>query len=645
MNKILISALLLAATSVSTSAAVNELTYPLSGPKATSFKLNGAEVGDEVRVASMIPTTSVSGYAGAKIESVEFLTGTNYNTQTNVYSVPRYKEVTVFVTSNLYGEPEFSKKVDVVQEQYGVNRVALDRPYELKAGETVWVGYSVVLVNENDYYMPADYIKSSASTSNYSAIIKKGETGVPNYSSHVSDEGALCFTVNLIGSLPQGAVKVNSFDLPYAFNTEGGNSIKVNVTNVGAADAQDATFTYSVAGVSKTYTSKILDPETLQPAAIKPFESGVVELAEMTTDVVGLNTPMNFTVTQVNGFNNPFSGMAVGSATCPSYSFSKAFTRIPVMEEGTSIACQWCPAGHALLDYIHEKYGDGFIIMAYHNNFGQSRDPMLSQSGLQFLNYYVKTYPYGIYNRRDVSRLGYDGMLSSLAAAADKVYDRAVELHSYADMEFDAEFVYDEAVEARDEENEEQAPVPTGIKVNVDVQFLFDVPETELNPYMLSFVIVENDRGPFKQINSYSGAGDRYEMGGWEDKGPRVEMMFDNVVRELIGFPGIEGSLPTGVEAGKTYNYNTVLDMGKASGIKTRVVALLTNSVTREIINARQVYLYDRTPDGIETVNAAAVTEGPVVWYTLQGVRVNEPTAAGIYIRVNGNKSEKVLVK
>ena len=52
----------------------------------------------------------------------------------------------------------------------------------------------------------------------------------------------------------------------------------------------------------------------------------------------------------------------------------------------------------------------------------------------------------------------------------------------------------------------------------------------------------------------------------------------------------------------------------------------------------------DGTATGIEDIEAAE-TEGATEWYTLQGVRVSAPAAAGLYIRRTAGTVEKVLVK
>ena len=47
---------------------------------------------------------------------------------------------------------------------------------------------------------------------------------------------------------------------------------------------------------------------------------------------------------------------------------------------------------------------------------------------------------------------------------------------------------------------------------------------------------------------------------------------------------------------------------------------------------------------GVEAVTMDSDNSQPE-WYTLQGVKIDEPTAAGVYIRRTGSRSEKVVVK
>ena len=48
-------------------------------------------------------------------------------------------------------------------------------------------------------------------------------------------------------------------------------------------------------------------------------------------------------------------------------------------------------------------------------------------------------------------------------------------------------------------------------------------------------------------------------------------------------------------------------------------------------------------PTGIHDVQLDKNTNAPVEYYNLQGIRVNEPTKGGIYIRRQGNVSTKIM--
>ncbi len=48
---------------------------------------------------------------------------------------------------------------------------------------------------------------------------------------------------------------------------------------------------------------------------------------------------------------------------------------------------------------------------------------------------------------------------------------------------------------------------------------------------------------------------------------------------------------------------------------------------------------------GIEDVAVAGSNDAPVEWYTIQGVRVSEPVAGGVYIRRQGSEVSKMLVR
>ena len=67
--------------------------------------------------------------------------------------------------------------------------------------------------------------------------------------------------------------------------------------------------------------------------------------------------------------------------------------------------------------------------------------------------------------------------------------------------------------------------------------------------YGVSFALTQDGIGPYLQTNYYSGQ--NVLMGGWENKREKEPMMYDDVLRELVGglsgytdaFPGIVRSM------------------------------------------------------------------------------------------------------
>lgn len=66
-----------------------------------------------------------------------------------------------------------------------------------------------------------------------------------------------------------------------------------------------------------------------------------------------------------------------------------------------------------------------------------------------------------------------------------------------------------------------------------------------------------------------------------------------------------------------------------------------------EVLNAEKTgYVTDKEPEaGIEGVAADFDAAAPAEWYTLQGIRVAEPAAPGIYVRRQGSTTAKVIVR
>ncbi len=131
----------------------------------------------------------------------------------------------------------------------------------------------------------------------------------------------------------------------------------------------------------------------------------------------------------------------------------------------------------------------------------------------------------------------------------------------------------------------------------------------------------------------------RVAMNGWEKKNAKVSTVFKDVARYYDSYPGIANSLPATIEANSVNKYSIELPLSNVKGNEYRVIALLTNAVTGEIINACQ---YSMTKDNGAAVDSIGDENAPAEYYDLTGRRVDNPTK-GIYIKKVGNKAEKIL--
>lgn len=74
-----------------------------------------------------------------------------------------------------------------------------------------------------------------------------------------------------------------------------------------------------------------------------------------------------------------------------------------------------------------------------------------------------------------------------------------------------------------------------------------------------------------------------------------------------------------------------------------KVSAVAVHDATGTRSNPVEMNVFD-TVTGVEEIEAAEVADGEVLYFTLQGVRVNNPEK-GIYIRLVNNKAEKVVIR
>ena len=616
-----------AATTVAAEPVEGEITYSFGSAFKTSLKPTDARAAtaDVISIAQQLPVDRVNSYAGGFIKSVSIYSGSGpYDSASKDYVPLVSKDYVLFITNDLDGEPLLTQNIHV-DESRTCYDFTLTKPVEVVANKPLYIGYHVPNLSEDDFCFSTDNAQKGVVYIRFGSN-SKFETAPESFAN-------LMIGVTFNGDkLPQNGVKLDGYTAPLGFNTEGNVTFPVYVVNTAAGKAETVTFDCSVDGNTVPHTSQILDPETRTPKPILFGERGVVMVEGLKTVNPANSTMAVIRATKVNGAENT-TGAASAYFSAPSYPFSKGYHRIPVLEDITSLGCSWCPAGMAFCEYLKDNYGDDFITIAYHVLYSEPRDVMANDDSAAFDAYYGSGYPYGISNRKTDVSFTHERKLENGVKPLVELYENCQTTPGFAGLELQAELV--------DVDAETKA-----IDVTVTGSFALDVPMSTSDAYMISLLVLEDECGPHKQTNAYSHSAE-WEMGGWEDLGPRVETTFDHVVRSSVAFPGIKGSVPTGLKAGEEFTYTRRLSLDRVVRDKVSVVALLTDVNNRgEIVNARQVYLYEREDVGIDAVEAAGepAVDAPAVWYNLQGVRVANPSN-GIFVKVTGNKAEKVLVK
>lgn len=291
------------------------------------------------------------------------------------------------------------------------------------------------------------------------------------------------------------------------------------------------------------------------------------------------------------------------------------YVRRVVCEENTGTNCGYCPRGIVTFEYMKEKYGSEFIPVSIHHY--SEKDPMYYYGGNYVpLFVYLNTAPSGMIDRSEQCYTTMD---------RSEVEELFLKEQSTCIAQISHEARYDET---------------TGkVEVKSTTEFGYDY---EGGHYRISYLVLEDRVGPYQQTNYYSyaynyGMG---AMGGWESKGISVSMMYDDVLREQFpAYTGLEGSVPAQGVGGESYDYT--YSFGLPANVKNpdnvRIVCLLLDVNTREIINASEAPLLKGSDQGLDAIES---DRSVVVAYDLQGHRVAQPQH-GLYI-VNGMK---MLVK
>lgn len=315
-------------------------------------------------------------------------------------------------------------------------------------------------------------------------------------------------------------------------------------------------------------------------------------------------------VESVNGKVDEITGN--NEISIPVTVYGKTFPRRVVMEELTGTWCGWCVRGYVALQEMAEKYPDSFIGLAYHTDDEMS-DIENAQEIIDILD---NPLPTGAVNRNTQTIFNCE---------PETLEDYIQELKNLALADIRGEVTVLDAD-------------TTAVKVNTYTEFAADATQ----PFAIAYVVLENGVGPYVQANNFSGAD--YEFYGYEKQGRHVVLVYNDVVRSVYGgAAGVEGSVPSEIHQGQTYEYQYELPLPSNVKCKSNieVVALLMNQENGQIVNACKCS-FNKNADAISTLKPANPGKSVAV-YNVGGAQLNAPQRGLNLVKMSDGSVGKIV--
>ena len=569
----------------------------------TAYSLSDVvKAGSRFYLAIELTADNIKNFAGNQVTGFTMISPTDYNGRTNTITDGRF-----FYSTDLKSE-EYTQDFEIPTTAFTPTEVSLDTPYTITGEEkSLYFGYSFIIPPKNDmFYIPVDGIPNNIPGSLIFGYSSADEFPKQFDNSGAAEIGALVMALKIEGdNLPENEAVIASVGTPSHLPINGeGMDVDFMVKNISANEISSVEVTASVTGM----------PDLVQTLEFSPIPFG--EVASVTFKGVKANVQafvdFSLQVTKVNG--EAYEGNKV---TFSVPAFDEGFVKKIVAEDATGIWCGWCPGGIEALEYLKTTYPDKAIAIGVHCSQGaNAKDPMEISEYLKYVQDYVSGFPNVMYNR----------MVSQTPTTP---YTQVCEYIDQVAEYFDYPSYAEVSLEGKSSEDGSVA------SVTASTEFVL---ATKV-PHYLSFVIVEDGVGPYMQTNYFKQQ--RVPMNGWETKSSKVSTVFNDVARYYDCYPGIKNSLPASIEANAVNEYSVELPLSNVKGNEYRVIALLTNAMTGEIVNACQ---YSMTKDNGAAVEGLNASTAPVEYFNLNGQKVSDPSN-GIYIRRQGTKTDKVILR
>ena len=427
---------------------------------------------------------------------------------------------------------------------------------------------------------------------------------------------------------------------------------KVKATVMGEGVNPVTSLSYTVKDLS---TGAVSSEQTVSADGIAFYETGSVVFEIPVGSEYSLSDK-EITITKVNGEANAATDNV--SMTGPVLVVTREVPRNIVEEEFTATGCPYCTRGYAGMDALHDKYPDRFIGIAVHGDVNYS-DPMRITDYNTVMSG-IGGFPTALLNRINEVDPYFGSSSGTLLGIVNDV-------ESYMGPA-EAEVVVSPVW------NEDQ----TVIEVNTNVTFLYN---GDTAPYALGYVLLADGLTGTSynwwQYNGYYGAtglATEPYLNAWTTRGTIVEGMFQDyygnsidacMVQDMVYdhiaikatsvSRGVSGSIKAPIVADQVQTHTTTFNLSNGVKSKTgdnllqdksklKVVALLFNTKTGEIVNAAQSEIAPYGSTGIENVSNSADNVKEVARYSIDGTQLNAPAKGINIVKMSDGTTRKVLV-
>lgn len=564
--------------------------------------------------ALKIDESTADAFKGCKVDAVNFTLGST-----------SAKDVEVFITRGLKETPIWSATVSP-QSPGSPQSVKVDEAFEIDGA--FFVGYK--LKEPSGFCSPLsfDFQKGSPFYHNSYYAIASSATSLGEKWTESNDAmGNISIGCSISGNIPAsyavplgvGFAQYQKPDVPF--------NVSLPLINLGKDDAASFDVDITIDGIPyKSYR--------LTPAAAVASGEFLSMNFDVAIDGEAVEQELGFSISKTNELGNSAATFAaVGPIICSNDLFPRAF----VVEDFTGSTCGYCPIGYVAMDKLTEYFKDSdtrFIPIAIHN---YGRSAVHCNDYEDFINYYgFASAPSSIVNREEKVQPTYNNLLALWDGMAQESVGNVQLKAWFADFE------------------------KSEVAVEAITSFARDYPDSE---FSLSFVLTEDQLGPYMQDNYYN---DNPSVPEFYQKGDKVMMLYDHVARTVVGWNGLDESVPSVIK-GEEYSYSTTISLDNCLNTEfTRLICLLLRNSDGVVVNAEYVNLSDITTDGIEELNMNVSMstrhneliltgyEGSVNVFDSTGVNVASVEAlketttinlnSGFYIVQTASKTFKVLI-